>query len=1074
MAAATAPVRVDPAATTPPTWPAWWRFAIALLAYALIARLSLLISIQPSNASPLYPAAGFAMAAMLSWGRPVFWAIPVAATIANLAQMSSFQTVTLGMAALWAGTGVGAALQAALGAWLMRRLLQRPIVLSEPADLLRFMLVVAPLACLTSATIACAVLAASGVLSLDALPLSWAFWWIGDTLGVLIGTPVTLALIGHPATEWRPRRWSVALPLAIVTLLMGLGVHETQRADAQLAQQAFEREARAVVNTVAQGVQAPALALEAVRGVVNAATPLDRETFRRSAAPWLAQGGGLVAIGYAERIARRDLGAFEARERAAGRPGFHVFDRTDAGVPHPDEDHVLAIRFIEPESANGRALGVNSRSVRLAREAIDRSIRTGHASVTAGFALTQGGRGVVMYQTVLHQKDGQVATGPDDVRGVVFVTVRSDEVVRAATAGQPTRLSMCVLDRQAPPTDPPLAGDARCQRLAPDQPLVAQSIDVAERAWEVRVFADRLPPQQLGRAWPFALVGLASTALLGALLLTITGRARRIEAAVVERTAELEQQRAELQEEVLQRQRTSQALRDSQQRLRNILDNASIGVAYTDGDGRIREANPRLRELLGCTVERLSGLPIGQLLHPEDRAAEAQVRERLLAGEGPVARAQLRCLTADQQTLWTRASVSMLRSAPGRPKRMVWVIEDITEHLALEEAQRAREGAEAANLAKNEFLSRMSHELRTPLNAVLGFTQLLELDRRQPLAPHQLEWTQQMRQAGWHLLHMINDTLDLSRIESGHVELRTEALDLSAVVDAARSLVEPAAHKRGLSIEVHLGEGARTAMGDVTRVKQVLANLLSNAVKYNRPSGQVLVTSHRTDAGGVAIEVIDTGEGLSSSQIEQLFQPFNRLGHEGGPIEGTGIGLVISRRLAELMNGRLLVRSTPGMGSTFTLELPAAPHEPAAAKDDLEDGLPSSAPYRRRLVHYIDDNETNVEVMRGILALRPQIQLDVSVLGLPGLQAVRRTQPSLVLLDMHLPDIDGLEVLEQLRSDPTTADIPVVVVSADATPARVNQAIQSGAAQYLTKPVNVADLLQTLDELLEDLDTHFG
>ncbi|HET9823422.1 MAG TPA: CHASE domain-containing protein [Burkholderiaceae bacterium] len=1067
MAAATTPVRVDPAATPPPRWPAWWRFALALLAYALIARLSLLIAIQPSNASPLYPAAGFAMAAVLAWGRPVLWAIPLAATAANLAQLSSVQTLTLGTAAIWAGTGVGAALQAAFGAWLMRRMLQAPIVLSEPADLMRFMLLVAPLACLTSATVACAVLVASGVLSMDAVPLSWAFWWIGDTLGVLIGTPVTLALIGHPASEWRPRRWSVALPLAIVTLLMGLGVHETQRADAQLARQAFEREARAVANTVAQGAQAPALALEALRGVVDTAPALDRDAFRRSAAAWLAQGGGLVAIGYAERVARRDLAAFEAREQASGRPGFRVFDRSDAGVPQPDEDHVLAIRFIEPEAANARALGVNSRSVRLAREAIDRSMRTGRASVTAGFALTQGGRGVVMYQAV-------GGNGPDGVRGVVFVTVRSDEVVRAADTRPPTRLSTCVLDRQAPATDPPLAGDARCQRLAPDQPLVTQVIDVADRAWEVRVFADRLQPQGLGRAWPFALVGLASTALLGALLLTITGRARRIEAAVAERTAELEQRRAELQEEVQQRQRTSQALRDSQQRLRNILDNASIGVAYTDGEGRIREANPRLREMLGSSVERLSGLPIGHLLHPEDRAAEAQVRERLLAGEVQVARAQLRCVTSDHQTLWTRASVSMLRTAQGQPRRMVWVIEDITEHLALEEAQRARKGAEAANLAKNEFLSRMSHELRTPLNAVLGFTQLLELDRRQPLAPHQLEWTQQMRQAGWHLLHMINDTLDLSRIESGHVDLRTEALDLRAVVDAARSLVDQAAHKRGITVEVHLGEGASVAMGDATRVKQVLANLLSNAVKYNRPAGQVVVASHRTDAGQVAIEVIDTGNGLSGDQIGQLFQPFNRLGQEGGSIEGTGIGLVISRRLAELMNGSLLVRSTPGMGSTFTLELPAAPHESVAAHDESEGDTLASAPYRRRLVHYIDDNETNVEVMRGILALRPQIRLDVSTLGLPGLQAVRHTQPSLVLLDMHLPDVDGLEVLERLKSDPATADIPVVVVSADATPARISQAIQSGAAHYLTKPVNVADLLQSLDELLEDLDTHFG
>jgi PAS domain S-box-containing protein len=1057
-----------------PGLPAWQRFAIALLVYAVTARLGLLLAIQPGNASPLFPAAGFAMAAALAWGRPVLWAVPLAATVANLMQLSGMQPLTPSTAAIWAATGVGAALQAALGAWLMRRMLQQPVVLSEPPDLWRFMLVVAPLACCTSATVACAVLAGTGVLPTEAVPRSWAAWWIGDTLGVLIGVPVTLTLIGAPASAWRTRRWSVALPLAVVTLLMALGVRETQRADTQITREAFEREARALASAVTQAVRAPAWALEAVRGVVDGAPSLDREAFLRSATPWLTQGGGLVAIGYAERVARRDLASFEAREHAAGRPGFRVYDRQDAGVPQPDEDHVLAIRFIEPEAANARALGVNSRSVRRAREAIDRSVNTNRPSVTAGFALTQGGRGVVLYQAVQRREGGRWLEGPDNVRGVVFVTVRSEDLVRAAAAGRPEHLGLCVIDHQAPATEPPLAGDAQCQRLAPDQPRVVQTVDVADRTWEVRVFADRLEPQGLGRAWPFALVGLTSTALLGALLLTMTGRARRIEAAVAERTAELEQRRAELQDEVLQRQRTANALRDSQQRLRNILDHAPIGVAYTDVEGRIREANPRLRQMLGFSVERLSGLPIAHLLHAEDRAAEAQARARLLEGETPMAQWHLRCVTAEGQMVWARASVSVLRSAQGQPHRMVWVIEDITEHLALEEAQRARKGAEAANRAKTEFLSRMSHELRTPLNAMLGFTQLLELDRRLPLAPHQLEWTHQMRQAGWHLLHMINDTLDLSRIESGHVDLHLESLDLRAMVEGARSLVDPAAQRRGVGIEVHLGDGALSALGDATRVRQVLTNLLSNAVKYNRAGGQVVVGSHRMGDDRVAIEVIDTGEGLSSEQLGQLFQPFNRLGQEGGPIEGTGIGLVISRRLAELMDGRLLARSTPGMGSTFTLELPAAPHEPVTASAPMPDEALALPDYRRRLVHYVDDNETNVEVMRGILALRPQIQLEVSMLGLEGLKAIRHRPPSLVLLDMHLPDIDGLEVLAGLRADPATADIPVVVVSADATESRVSQAIQAGAAHYLTKPVDVAELLRAIDGLLEDLDTHFG
>jgi CheY-like chemotaxis protein len=212
---------------------------------------------------------------------------------------------------------------------------------------------------------------------------------------------------------------------------------------------------------------------------------------------------------------------------------------------------------------------------------------------------------------------------------------------------------------------------------------------------------------------------------------------------------------------------------------------------------------------------------------------------------------------------------------------------------------------------------------------------------------------------------------------------------------------------------------------------------------------------------------------MNPTQLSQLFQPFNRLGREGGSVEGTGIGLVISLRLAELMGGTLYARSSLGRGSTFTLELPrgATAFTTVQSPDDPE--LPD-ATYRRRLVHYIEDNETNAEVMRGILALRPQVKLDISSLGLDGLAAIRARRPSLVLLDMHLPDIDGLELLRHLQADPDTADIPVIVVSADATPARISQAIAAGATHYLTKPVNVPQFLSALDEVLEQLDTQFG
>jgi CheY-like chemotaxis protein/anti-sigma regulatory factor (Ser/Thr protein kinase) len=320
---------------------------------------------------------------------------------------------------------------------------------------------------------------------------------------------------------------------------------------------------------------------------------------------------------------------------------------------------------------------------------------------------------------------------------------------------------------------------------------------------------------------------------------------------------------------------------------------------------------------------------------------------------------------------------------------------------------------------------------------------------------------------------MINDTLDLSRIEAGMLRMALAPVPLQALVQQCVGMMEPAAARRSIRMQIRVEDTTLRVLGDETRLKQVLINLLSNAVKYNQPGGRVLVQSERQDAGTVTLRVQDTGPGLTDAQMANLFQPFNRLGREQGDIEGTGIGLVISRRLAELMGGTLHAERNDSQGATFVLTLPLAP--PAAPQTGgavVAD--PLAAPYRRRRVHYVEDNETNVEVMRGILAQRPQISLEVSNLGLDGLTAIRSRRPDLILLDMNLPDVDGLELLRELQRDPDCAKIPVVVVSADATPGRIEDALAAGARRYMTKPLDLGSFLGMLDELLEGIDSRFG
>lgn len=396
---------------------------------------------------------------------------------------------------------------------------------------------------------------------------------------------------------------------------------------------------------------------------------------------------------------------------------------------------------------------------------------------------------------------------------------------------------------------------------------------------------------------------------------------------------------------------------------------------------------------------------------------------------------------------------------------------------AMEEARAQRAAAESASQAKSAFLSRMSHELRTPLNAVLGFAQVMEIDQTHPLAPSQVARVQQIQQAGWHLLDMIDDVLDISRLDAGTVRLDTRPQSVREALTAVAGLVETQARQRRITlvwpdrVPMHWGVQA-----DPTRLRQILTNLLTNAIKYNRPGGEVKVAVQRQQpaqgASRLEIAVSDNGLGMSEAQQAQLFQPFNRLGRESLVPDGTGIGLVISRHLAQLMGGELRARSEEGKGSTFTLSLPAVVLTPEAPPPPATVAPPpaSGAAHRpTRTVLLVEDNATNTEVIRAALRARPWVQLQTATTVHGAIQQLhegRQGAPALILLDINLPDASGLEMLKQVRLNPDTAAIPVVVISADAMPEQIDAAFAAGASCYLTKPVQVPALLQQVDELL--------
>ncbi|WP_295587590.1 ATP-binding protein [uncultured Lamprocystis sp.] len=397
-------------------------------------------------------------------------------------------------------------------------------------------------------------------------------------------------------------------------------------------------------------------------------------------------------------------------------------------------------------------------------------------------------------------------------------------------------------------------------------------------------------------------------------------------------------------------------------------------------------------------------------------------------------------------------------------RRLDAVLKD--SHLELKKAKVA---AEEANQAKSEFLSCMSHELRSPLNAVLGFAQLMETGTPPP-TPGQKDCIDQILQAGWYLLDLINEILDLALIESGKLSLSPEPMSLAEVLADCEAMIEPQVQQSGIHVHFPVLEGPWLVRADRTRVKQVLVNLLSNAIKYNRVGGRVDVRCTAAADARTRISLQDTGEGLGADKLAQLFQPFNRLGQETGSQEGTGIGLVVCKRLMDLMDGAIGVDSTVGLGSTFWIELDTTAASQLTAEPSntpLAVLAPVPADSALRTLLCVEDNPANLMLVERLLARRPDIRLLSARDGRQGVEMARACLQDIILMDINLPGISGITALHILAEDPATARIPVIALSANAMPRDIEKGMQAGFFHYLTKPIKVGEFMDTLDLALD-------
>jgi PAS domain S-box-containing protein len=476
-------------------------------------------------------------------------------------------------------------------------------------------------------------------------------------------------------------------------------------------------------------------------------------------------------------------------------------------------------------------------------------------------------------------------------------------------------------------------------------------------------------------------------------------------------------------------------------------------ISVISGDGVIVFVSDAVFNLYGITKEEAAGSSVYDMdaIHPDDQEQLRAASRRLLGGEVMTDRVKFRVRHSDGHTVAIEARRKIILDDDLQVLAAVSIATDVTEQVALERQMYQ------ANRAKSEFLSRMSHELRTPLNSILGFAQLLELDE---LTPGQYESLNHISRAGGHLLELINEILDMARLDAGKLDLALEPVSLDEVVREVASLMQPQSEQFDVALDI-AGMRVPYVLADRQRLRQSITNLVSNAIKYNRRGGLVRMHGDLTSAGRVRLTVADTGPGIPLDKQDSVFTPFERLGAEQTKVEGTGVGLTLAKRVIEAMGGSIGFDSNVGVGTTFWIELDTI-DAPVLQSEDQPEPVEQTVRLPAGRILYIEDDPANLTFLERVLERHPGVVLVPATAGRLGLELAAENPPDLVLLDVHLPDMAGIDVLRRLHANPVTSGIPVVALSADASAKQVRVMIEEGAVAYLYKPLDVGELERTI------------
>ena len=875
-------------------------------AYVFSGWLGSLLAVPPGYATAVFPAAGVALAALLLYGASLAPGICLGSFAMNLVigyQGSGHVTTT--NASLAATIAIGSTAQALAGVWLIRCAIGFPNALDREKDIGLFLLLGGPLSCLVSATTGVTSLHLYGLIATDQYLQNWLVWWVGDAIGVVVTTPLLFAILGKPRPAWRPRRTALVLPpIALLVASVVLFLLASRWEEDRL-RVAFHQRADTVATNLQTGVDGYLQFLHAIERFYATSGTVDRHKFHQFVQTALRDFPGLAAVSWNTHVRDAARASFEAAVRREGYPDFRVMERDAQGRLRPAarRDEYIVVTYIEPYAGNETALGYDIASDARRRAAIERASNSGETVATGRIRLVQepGEQwGILLLQPVY--RDGEALNDAEARRralqGFAAGVLRISSIAMAALpVADRHDMSLRFLDESAPQSERRLYEiNVGIATRATEALRFDHVFEAAGRSY--RIVALPTPAYVAAHpalvAWSVLVASLVFCALLEAFLLFVTGRVLHVARLVEERTRELRDSRERL---ALAIEGSNQALFDWDIVTGKVVLGEQWSRMLGGGDG-----------IVVTTIDDFLAL-----VHPDDLAQVRQQSAELVRGQRSFYHLEHRVRSETGGWLWIASRAKVVeRDAAGHASRVAGTNVDITD---LKEVERL----------KNGFIATVSHELRTPLNAIIGVTEILIDDACDLKREEELEPLGRVLRAGRHLLALINDILDLSKIEAGKMELYFDSFPIAPLVDDVVETIQPMAQKNGNKLVVNCSADIGTMYADQTRVRQALLNLVSNANKFTE-RGKVMINARRTVEDGsdwITLAVTDTGIGMTPELIGRLFQEFvqaettttRRYG-------GTGLGLVISRRFCQMMGGDITVESDVGRGSTFTMRLP--------------------------------------------------------------------------------------------------------------------------------------------------------